>query len=338
MNSRRRATLKDVAALAGVSGATASRVLNNRPGRISVQTEQRVREAAAQLGYQPHSTAVALRTGKSRTIGVIVPDLVDSQYNAALTGIDAAVWENGYRMLVASTRHDPGRELQTVDALITAQVDGLIFIGGGYHDDHRLESYDYGDVPVVTVGYGSNRMRFPRHVVDNAAAIADATRHLASIGCTSMLCLTADERWITTQDRLAGFRKGLEQAGQPYSADRTLSGEYTIESGQSLVAKAIEDGVAFDGICAFSDLMGVGAIRAVMAVGRRVPDDVAVIGCNNLPLAALTSPSLSSANIHQYELGYSATERILGLRDFASDELRIPHELVLRESTNCGQR
>jgi LacI family transcriptional regulator len=281
---------------------------------------------------------VALRTGKSRTIGVIVPDLVDNQYSAAIAGIDSAMWEHGYRLLLASTRHDPDRELQTVDALMTAQVDGLIFVGGGQHDDHRLEHYEYGNVPVVTVGYGSNRMRFPRHVVDNTVAIADATRHLASIGCRNMLCLAANERWIITQDRLAGFRKGLEQVGQPYSADRTFYGEYTIDSGRSIVTNVIEDGVAFDGICAFSDFMAIGAIRAVIAAGRRVPDDVAVMGCNNLELGALTSPSLSSVNVHQRELGHSAAERILGLHDYATEEFRIPHELVLRESTSRGQR
>lgn len=322
---------KDVAARAGVSVTTVSRVLNGRAEAIPPETQRRVIDSAAELGYRPNSLAIALRRGVTETIGLVVPDISDSYFHQIARGVEDVAQPVGYGVLLTNTDRIPDRETAVVNMLLDKRVDGIIFAGGGVDGDRHLHEVSWGTSRVVTIG--PHHLGFPSVRVDDKAAIEAAVAHLASIGCQRVLCLAGESDWLVSRQRLDGYRRAVTAHRLDKDSRLVLYGRFSRESAEKRVREALAAGVEFDGVVAFNDYCAIGALQALADAGLRVPEDVAVIGCDDVAEAELVRPSLSSISFSQYQMGRAAAAELLRLPEAGDFPPIHPHNLTIRQST-----
>jgi len=328
-----RPTLRDVALRAGVSPTTASRVLNGKMIEVSDSTRVRVLSAAREMRYRPNALAVGLRKRATRVIGLIIPDILDSYFHILARAVTDTALEEGFVTIVCNTDRVPARERMILDLLADRRVDGIIFAGGGVNDDAHLRDELWAECPVVAVG--PHRLTFPTVRVDNAGAMQAAVRHLASQGAQRIACLGGQPDWLIHQERLQGYLAGLESVGLERNEALIWTGDFGYDSGYVATTRALAAGTAFDGIVSFNDNAAIGAIEALRTSGRRVPDDVLIVGCDDIPVARLMRPTLSSISFPLRELGVAATRTLVSMIAGRSAARRqdFPYEVVVRESS-----
>ncbi|MFJ3906438.1 LacI family DNA-binding transcriptional regulator [Streptomyces sp. NPDC090025] len=321
-----RVTISDVARAAGVSKTTVSRVLNTG-AEVGTGTAARVREVIDLLGYVPSSGAVGLARGSSRTIGMFVPSLTWPWMGEVLQGVADTVEAAGYGMLLLS--HGRGaRSLAHVAAQVSAGAfDGLLAIVPE-EAVGTVAALRRRGMPVVVIDDHGHRPAFPSVATTQHAGGADAARRLLGTGRTRPLVVTGPPRFGCVRERLAGFTGLLPAA-------LVLDGEFTEETGRTAVGRALAEGHVFDAVFAHNDLIAAGALRVLRAAGRRVPDDVAVIGFDDLPMARHTEPALTTVRQPMRAMGQAAARMLLdglGGAPLPEEPLVIPTELVVRAS------
>lgn len=304
-------TAKAVADLAAVSVTTVSRVVNGRGGGISEDTRKRVLEAARALRYRPNSLAAALRRGYTRTVGLLVPDITDAYFHQIARGVDDVAQEHGYTVVLCNTDRRADKERAAIEALYDQGVDAMIFAGGGVDDDAHLLDLPWELMHVVAVGPHS--LPFPSVRVDDTATIRTAVCHLLDQGRRRVLCVGGRDNWLIRAERMEGYRQALQQHGIAYDDDLAFSGDFNLAAGYDAVYQAMNAQTHFDAVMAFNDYTAIGAMQALDELGRRVPEDVAVVGCDDIPLAALVHPTLSSVSFRQREFGVVAMRTVLDL-------------------------
>jgi LacI family transcriptional regulator len=328
-----RLTIKDVARVAGVHPATASRALNPRlPGRISAATTERVTRAAAALGYVVDPVGRSLRTQRSATIGVLVPDLLNPFYPPLVRGIEHALRANGFEALIASTDNDVRRERELLDVFRGRRCDGYL-IASATRADSSVDDLVRGGQPVVLVNRISGAAA-PSVTSDDAQGIRAAVEHLHGLGHTEIAHVTGPPRISVTATRERAFRAAMRAAGlTPRWIVR--AGEYTAAAGE----KACEDLLGRAGVTAIlagNDMIAVGCYAAFDKRGLVCPRDISLVGINNMPLAEWLRPALTTVAIPQEELGARAAHMIVALVDDPATEVAgvsLPTTLVVRGST-----
>lgn len=334
----RRPTSADVASAAGVSRTTVSFVLNGRTDvKIPVETRNRVLAAAEHLGYHPHAPARQLAGGRSNILALVLrqtPEQVagDAILAETLRGFAAAARSGGFRVMVEPL--PPSGPESTYASLLRAQhADGLV-ISGPRIDDPSLRELVRDGFPIVLQGTLAD-VDVASVDVDNVAGARRAVEHLVSIGHRRIACITnAPLVYTAARDRLDGYLDALRSAG--IDADPALIAEagFDAPSGHAAMNRLLA-GPAFDAVFVASDVVALGAIGALREVGRRVPDDVSVVGFDDIPLAAYFDPPLTTVRLPAFELGQAAgralLERIAGKAVPARTLL--PTELILRAST-----
>lgn len=326
-------TVKTVANRAGVSPTTVSRVLNGKVDTIGEETQRRVMEAVRELDYRPNQLAVSLRMRSTRTIGLMVGDISDGYFHVLARGVEDTARAEGYQVILCNTDRDPAQEVRHVELLEEKRCDGIILASAAIDGDRHLKRRRWADAAVVLIG--PHDLDFPTVSVDNRAAIEAAVRHLAGQGCTRLACLGRHPGWAVAEARVDGYRAGLAATGLAPDPALEWAGDFTFESGVTAIRQAFATNVAFDGLVALNDYAALGAIQALREAGRRVPDDVAVIGCDDLPIAAMVSPPLSSVALPVYDLGAAAMQLLLDtLRgNPVPSRLDYPFELRARASS-----
>lgn len=304
-------TAKAVAERAGVSVTTVSRVMNGRGADISKETRERVLEAARALRYRPSSLAAALRKGYTRTVGLVVPDISDAYFHQIARGVDDVAQETGYTMVLCNTDRVAAKERACIEVLYDQNVDAIIFAGGGIDDDAHLRDLPWDLMHVVTVG--PHRLPFPSIRVDDAATIRTAMDHLLEQGRRRVLCIGGRDNWLIQAERIEGYREALAEHGIERDPALVFSGDFTAGSGHEAVRKALDAGTRFDAVMAFNDYTAVGAMQALHEAGVDVPGDVAVVGCDDIPLASLVRPTLTSVSFPQRHFGSAAMRTVLDL-------------------------
>jgi len=334
--SLRKPTAKSVAELADVSTTTVSRVLNGHNDSISVETQKRVFAAATRLRYRPSSLAVALRRGYTRTVGLIVPDISDAYFHQIARGLEDAAQKAGYTVILLNTDRIAEKERAGVQVLYDQNVDAIVFAGGGVDDDAHLTDLPWEHMHVVTVG--PHRLPFPSIRVDDVATIEMAVDHLFDQGCTRILCIAGQSNWLINQERAQGYSRALAKHRVSYDPTLVVTASFTVESGYESMLSALDSGVRFDGVVAFNDNTAIGAMKALAEHGIDVPRDVAVVGCDDIAIASLVSPRLSSVSFPQYEFGRAAMQQVLELvAGRAVDAVTyFPFHLEARESSLRG--
>lgn len=324
------ATIRDVAERADVSVASVSRVLNGA-GPVTEVTRQRVLEAVEALQYVPHSGARSLSTSKTNTVGVILPDLYGEFFSELIRGMDVAARALGYHLIVSSS-HDDADEASSAIRSMRGRVDGLIVLSP-HLGAANLASGLAGRTPVLLMNGGAAADGRPSIVVDNHGGAVAAVEHLISIGRTRIAHIAGPAGNLEAEARLAGYLEAMAGAGLP---TMVVDGTFTKASGQEAGEKLASRADRPDAVFAANDNMAVGALLAFQDAGLRVPEDVAMVGFDDIPLAGLVRPGLTTLKIKIAETGRNALERLVRLigsnADTACEVVR--PELVVRASSN----
>ncbi|WTZ28444.1 LacI family DNA-binding transcriptional regulator [Microbispora sp. NBC_01389] len=326
----RAAVMEDVAELAGVSAMTVSRVLN-APEKVRPETRERVLAAVRELDYRPNSAARMLVTGRSGVLGVVCFDTTLYGPASTLFGVEQAARDSDYLVSIASLPVLDRRWIgRGVDRLRSQSVDGVIVVAPHESAAEGVRQLPAG-LPVVVVGGGGD-VPVPVVAVDQVAGAARATRHLLSLGHRTVWHVAGPPNWVDSRGRLSGWRSVLEAEGRV--VPEPLVGDWTASSGYELGRRLAADG-GVTAVFVANDHMAMGVLRALREAGRRVPEDVSVVGFDDVPEAAYFWPPLTTVRQDFGELGRQAFRLLLHRiadRDVGPARLVEP-ELVVREST-----
>jgi len=328
-------TLRDVAREAGVHVSTVSRVLNNQAaaGRITSDTEERIREVARRLGYRRNTIARALRTGRTLVVGMVVPD-VANLYQAGITrGAGDVLYADGYSLLLASTDDDPDHAESQVSAMLGAQAEGLMY-GVAREDDAVLAGIIDEGIPAVLFNRAASSAGVSAVLPDDHTGTRLAVEHLLALGHTKIVHVGGPEDVSSSVNRLGAFEDMLRVAG--LTGSHHFAQRHIEEEGYRVTRILLEERPDTTAVLAANDRLALGAIDAIVASGRSCPEDVSVVGFNDMPYSDRFSPPLTTIRISQYELGARTARRLLEtIADPgrpAETELVAP-ELVVRGST-----
>ena len=330
-------TLREVARAAGVHPATASRALNEETrSLVSEATARRVLDVARELGYRPNPIARGLKTNRSHTIGVLVPDLMNPLFAAIVRGIESVLDDAGYTPLITNTDNDPDRERTDFAAMRMRQVDG--FIAATAHRDHRLITETVGaGARVVLVNRRADDDALPSVTVDDEAGARLAAEHLAALGHQRIAHVAGPQDVSTGHGRHEGFLAAMRELGLRPDPDLIVVGESFTEVGGARACRdLIECGNSFSAIVAGNDLMALGCYDALAEDDLSCPGDVSVVGFNDMPFSARFQPPLTTVRIPHYEMGASSAELILELLqdpEAPPRQVLLEPELVVRGSS-----
>jgi len=333
----RPATLRDVAAAARVHPATASRALNPETRLlVSEETAKRVIQAAARLGYRPNPVARSLRTRRSHTVGLLIPDLNNPLFPPIVRGLEDKLATAGYVALIGNTDTDPGRERTLFEQMRARHVDGFVLATVTLHDRLLAEAAE-AEVPVVLMNRLAQDCSFPSVSVDNEQGARMAITHLARFGHTRIAHIAGPLEASTGAGRLRGFRDGMATRGLP--VDESLisyAARYTIEEGARCCRELLAGPESFTAIAAANDMLAVGCYAALEDAGRSCPDEISVIGFNDMPFIDRLRPPLTTMRFPHYQLGTEAAQLLLERINGADGPVKILYlapELVVRGST-----
>lgn len=328
------ATIRDVAKQANVSIATVSRVINNVTHRVNEDTRARVLEVIEELDYHPNAVAKSLSMRKTETVGVVIPDISNPYYAEIVRGIQDAADQLGYAVVLQNTDRSQERMIRSVYLFREKLVDGIVF-SGGIIPSSRLAPV-LGDFHGHAVVIGRQAIDLPAVRIDNVGSAVTAVEHLASLGHSRIAFIGGPRGSTTMQDRLTGYRKGLKKVGIDFDKNLVLRATLSLESGyESADSLFSRTELKVTAIMAVSDQMAIGAIKAAAVHGLRVPEDVAVLGFDNIPLASYFEPSLTSVDIPRHAMGERSMRLLADLMsDRPTDRvIWLKCDLVEREST-----
>jgi len=331
---RQRPTIYDVARLAGVSTATVSRALNGT-GQIAASTRATIEAAVEQLGYRPNTIARSLVTKTTQTIALLLPDITNPFYAALVNGIQQTALSHGHTMLLCTTESDAEREEHYLRVLRAKQVDGALVDGLVLPPD-RIARFVEDGFPIVCLDRDIDSRSIPLVQVDNRLGGRIATEHLIDLGHTRIGHVTGAGELGISDERLAGYRDALSGAGLPVDFQLVEEGRFTDDGGHDAARRLLEREPGVTAIFAANDLSALGVLNAVAEAGKRVPDDVSVVGFDDLHLSAYTAPPLTTIRQPAVEIATLATEILIGLtKGREVEEMRhlLEPELVIRAST-----
>ncbi len=305
-------SLKDVAAKAGVSVATASRALADHP-RISEATKERVRRAAAELGYTPSAIARSLVKRETRTLGVVTTSVTDPYAAELVRAVEDAAGAAGYTLILLTSHHLPRREIAAIRTLQERRVDGIIVISPRGVDQYG-PLLEHLTVPIVLVNHGLDHPQVRSVMADNRQGARLAVEYLLDLGYHRIAFIGGPSAGRTARERLQGYLEALQAAGQEPAADLIFPGQGRAEDGRRALQAMLALTPPPDAVLCYNDLTAFGVLAEAWAIGVRVPDDLAVIGFDNVPFSELTAPPLTTVAQPTDEMGHTAVELILRQR------------------------
>ncbi|WP_417458427.1 LacI family DNA-binding transcriptional regulator [Kordiimonas sp.] len=329
------ATIRDVAAEAGVSRATVTRVLHE-PDKVSPAKLAKVQAAIKKLGYRPNMLSQTFRSSSARTIVVLAPNLANPFFAQVIAGIVDASDELGYKILVGSTNNSTKREADYIKMVETRLADGIIQMAPFTEGGVSLLPREH--VPAVSVA-GVPGTPYPGVRIDNVAAVKECIQYLASLGHMHIGAITGPASNSNTIVRLKGFREGLYEAGLPYLPELVREGDFRLVSGFSAMADFMLDSnpIRPTAIFCMNDEMALGAMRSLKTFNLRVPDDISIIGFDNLDFSAFASPALTTVEQPAYDMGRRSAALLVDMLEGrvgkADADIVLPYRFVEREST-----
>ncbi len=329
----RGSTLRDVADAAEVSIASASRVINC-VDTVTEDVRARVLEAANRLHYVPHWGARSLVKSRTNTVGLLLPDIYGEFFSEIIRGIDDAARERGLHLLVSGSHGDLTEATAAMYAM-SGRVDGLLVMSPSADSQGLAEALPLS-VPLVMIGSRLDGIDQGAIRIDNFGGACAAVRHLAAVGCRRIAHIRGPAENFEAVERSRGFSGTMAELF-PGVEKRTGEGDFTERSGYGAMRAFLASGEPPDGVFVANDMMAVGALLAIKEAGLNVPEDVAVIGFDDIPLARFVSPPLSTLRVGVYELGRQGLELLVNAIERKSDskakEIVISPELVVRESS-----
>lgn len=336
-------TIRDLAKRAGVSVATVSRVLNDYPD-VSEETKQRVNALVRELNYRPSAAARSLVTRRSKVIGVfflqdhIQAMLLHPFFQEVMVGFKRAVGSAGFDLLFFTNQKPGQADFSYTRRCRHHQVDGVVLMGVLRHDPGIVELAASG-IPCMSVDVDILGKRAGYVISDNREGARTAVSHLVGLGHGRIGLINGFTTSPVGRDRLMGYRDALEAAGLPYRADYVVEEDFTWEHGYLGMKQFLQLPESPTAVFASGDLMAMGAIKAIQEAGLRVPEDIAVVGFDDIEVATMVHPALTTVRQQKEDLGRIAGEALIAMiedPDAVAPIVTLPTELIIRES--CGAR
>jgi DNA-binding LacI/PurR family transcriptional regulator len=343
--SAKRVTMRQIAKAAGISRTTVSFVLNNVPGvNISTETRQRILEVARELNYIPDSAAQSLSRGRAGAIALVLRQsshqvIGDAFLAPVVQGVAAATKDSGYYVLIEPL--DPANTTATYGNLVRSRRADGILLSGPRLDDEELPRVYAENIPVVMMGQlpGTD---IPFVDVDNVQGASKAVVHLLELGHRRIACITnASLAYTSSRDRLEGYRLAVEQAGIAYDQSLVRLGDFTDESGARAMNDLLENCKPLPtAVFAASDVVALGALSAIHFAGLRIPEDIALVGFDDIPLAQYVDPPLTTVRLPAYGLGWGAGQMLMRLIadpvEVKETRVFLDTEMIVRESSGSA--
>jgi LacI family transcriptional regulator len=333
----RRPTINDIAKKVGLSKASVSRALNGKQD-VDPETRKRVLKLAAQIGYVASASARALSNGRSNCLGLLVPSLTWPWILEVLRGVAEEIERSGYSLILYTTAGGADSERAFMSQVVPAgAVDGLaLVIPPGMLD--YIGRLAKGGLPVVVIDDRGHHQEFPTVATTNIEGGRSATRHLVELGRRRIAMLNGPLDYGCNRDRLEGYKSVLEQAGIRFDARRVITADFAEGGGASAMTSLLTADPRLDAVFAANDLMAFGAMRTLRNAGRRVPDDVAVVGFDDLPASAMTHPPLTTIRQPLYEMGRTAATMVMAAvrGESIPKRVELPTSLVVRGSSGVS--
>lgn len=327
-------TIYDVAREAGVSMATVSRVVNNNPN-VKPQTRKKVYEAIERLGYRPNAVARGLASKKTTTVGVVIPDISNSIVAEVARGIEDIANMYFYNIILCNADMRKEKEIRVINTLLEKQVDGLLFMGGRVTDDH-IQAFRTSTVPIVLCATSAQNLDVPSVDIDHVGAAYDAVQALLKQGHRKIAMISgALEDLSFNYLRYQGYRKALEEAGIAFREDYVRIGNNRYEAGLEVMKYFLQLDDKPTAILAANDEMAIGAIHTVQDNGLSVPDDISIIGIDNIRMASMVRPRLTTVAQPMYDIGAVAMRLLTKLmknEPVEEPKVVLPHEFIERNS------
>ncbi|HBC3951560.1 TPA: substrate-binding domain-containing protein [Vibrio parahaemolyticus] len=335
------ATMKDIAKLAGVSTSTVSHVIN-KTRFVSEEISERVNNAAKELNYYaPSALARSLKVNRTKTIGMLVTTSTNPFFGEVVKGVERSCYHKGYSLILCNTEGDNERMRQSINTLLQKRVDGLILMCSSLEGE-RIDVFErYPDIPVVVMDWGP--MLFTSDKIQDNSLRGGylAAKYLIDCGHTEIGCITGPLIKHQAQMRYEGYKRAMNEADLEFNANWIIESDFECEGGYQAFKKMAERGKLPSSIFVSNDMMAMGVINAANELGIKVPDDLSIIGYDDIHIAKFMSPSLTTIHQPKYRLGQAAVETLVRRLDDKSNEAQVVQlepTLVVRNSVkllNC---
>ncbi len=324
-------TVMDVAREAGVSVSTVSRIVNGT-ARVADDKRLAVEAAIVRLGYRPNLHARSLKMGTSMTIGILTQKIESPVFNRVMLGIEEGLKDSNYAPIIVSGHWNPKEEMERVQLLMARRIDGLVILNGGLGDDQIREFARRQ--PVVASGRRLEGPNLRAVRLDNVYGGYIATKHLLGLGHRRIAHLSGPEDHADAIDRYKGYLQAHEEAGLPADPALVFQGEFHENGGALAMTRLLDSGHPFSAVFAGNDQSAMGAHMVLYRRGLRVPDDISLIGFDNLPATAYLTPPLTTVHQPLYEMGQYLAHTLLNMLGHPCEEIEIPDmTLVIRETS-----
>ena len=333
-----KATLKSVAQEVGVSVTTVSRVLNNKPCRVSEETRENIMRAVVNQHYMPNQTARSLKTQQSFTFGFLVPDISNAFYSELARSVEEAAYQCGYHLLLGNSNSQSERDYEYLQLFAERSVDAVIMIPSASFDSDSARLHEMireYNVPVVVIDRFIHSDEVYNINIDHALGSYLAARHLLSLGHNRIGLGTGPQTLIIGQQRLAGYQRALEEFGIPYDPELVVEDSFDIPSGAAALQKFLAHKAT--AICCSNDMMALGVYQECARFNLHLPEDLSVVGFDNIDMTDVMTPPLTSVALPVEEMAHTAVEIAIRLSQGAQVEERqriFKPNLVIRRSTS----
>ncbi|MDA0112504.1 substrate-binding domain-containing protein [Vibrio sp. 2art] len=317
------ATMKDIAKLAGVSTSTVSHVIN-KTRFVSEEISERVNNAAKELNYYaPSALARSLKVNRTKTIGMLVTTSTNPFFGEVVKGVERSCYQKGYSLILCNTEGDNERMRQSINTLLQKRVDGLILMCSSLEGE-RIDVFErYPDIPVVVMDWGP--MLFTSNKIQDNSLRGGylAAKYLIDCGHTEIGCITGPLIKHQAQMRYEGYKRAMNEAGLEFNANWIIESDFECEGGYQAFKKMAQRGALPSSIFVSNDMMAMGVINAANELDIKVPDDLSIIGYDDIHIAKFMSPSLTTIHQPKYRLGQAAVETLVRRLDDKSTEAQV---------------
>lgn len=325
-----KATIHDIAEKLKVTASTVSRALNNNP-RISDATKKKVLKAAKELNYQPNNIASALRSGRSKLIGVVVPTANRNFFSSVIRGIEEIANSLNYKVVISQSYDDYEKEMQTIEALLNVQVDGIIASVGKttINVDHFKKIQTKG-IPLVLFDRVTNELDVSQVVIDDYYGAFQATEHLINEGCKRIVHFSSSQNINIYKDRKRGYEDALLKHGIPLDPELILYSNMQLEDGRRIMQETIDKKIKFDAVFSSSDYSVMGAMQVLKENGFKLPQDVKLVGFGNEPFTSFTEPTLTTVDQKSIPMGKITAETFFEILNQKDETTSLPKKTILK--------
>ncbi|MGL6173393.1 MAG: LacI family DNA-binding transcriptional regulator [Cellulosilyticaceae bacterium] len=326
-------TIKEIAQMTGVSVATVSRVVNNHPNGVGEAKRKEIQEVIEKYNYTPNLIAKSMITNKTQCIGLLIPDILNPFFQNLARGIEDCALQKGYSVFLCNTDQNYTKYLNYIRAMLSKNVDGLIVTGYPKEIEEELNNL-LKNKKIVVIGREIQAENYCRITTDGIDESYEMTKYLIEMGHEKIACITGTTADDVNQERLAGYKRALDEYRIPFKQNLIFQGDFHYESGQEQ-GKLIIQNTEVTAIYCFNDMMAQGVYKACKELGKKIPEDISLVGFDDIYTAELMMPPLTTVRQPSYELGEISARALVDWMDtekLKERQITLSNQLIIRES------